>query len=364
MVTKILDFEICSSLGNSVAHVLSSIKDEVHGQTFDHPFLDYTSAPLGVLDLTELGISEKLRTKQDDLTLAILSSFVARLIERNKLLENYRPHEIGLFLGTTTFSTQCFDELVASETLEEDYKIDHSFSKGNLVNILSERFGITGPSITVLSACSSGTNAIIKAHEFIKSGVIKVAIAGGIDVLNPTVIKGFDSLQLLSSELCSPFDESTSGINLAEGGGLFALCSSDDSDTTSKILGGAVTTDSFHITRPNTSGESMIDSINLALLNSSVKANELGYVNAHGTGTIPNDSAELKAVTEVGINSNILESTKRFTGHCLAGSGPLELAISLYRIKDYSDTSRLFLSNSFGFGGSNTSIVVSSGAIQ
>jgi len=247
-----------------------------------------------------------------------------------------------------------------------------------------EKFGINVPAEVIANACASGTNAIGLAFNAIRAGRYQRILAGGYDALSELVFVGFDSLQAATPEKCRPFDCNRSGMVLGEGAALFALeelesACSRGTEILGEILGYGISTDNHHLTQPNPDGSGPRRAMEQALAQPRLAPDQVGYINAHGTATILNDSAEGKAIMEL-FGSVPVSSTKSMMGHSLGAAGAIEAAVTLLALQHQflppninfreSDLSLnvvaneareaqfdCAVSNSFGFGGTNATIV-------
>jgi len=247
-----------------------------------------------------------------------------------------------------------------------------------------EKFGINVPAEIIANACASGTNAIGHAFSAIRTGRYRRVLAGGYDALSELVFVGFDSLQAATPEKCRPFDSNRSGMVLGEGAALFALeelesARSRSAEILGEIIGYGISTDNHHLTQPNPDGSGPRRAMEQALAQARLAPNQVGYINAHGTATILNDSAEGKAIMEL-FGDVPVSSTKSMMGHSLGAAGAIEAAVTLLALQHQflppninfreSDLSLnvvaneareaqfdCAVSNSFGFGGTNATIV-------
>ena len=251
--------------------------------------------------------------------------------------------------------------------------------------------GCRGARLTVSTACSSGANALGIAADWIRTGRARHVICGGTDSLCEITYSGFNALQALDREPCRPFDRERAGLSLGEGAAIFVLESWQDAEARgASILGEfvsyGVSADAHHLTQPRGDGAGAVLAMRRALEAGGVSAEEIDYINAHGTGTLLNDVMETRAIKAVfGEKAYRLPvtSTKSMVGHCLGAAGAIEALASLLAIRggfipptatlrnpdpecdlDYvpqvsrAATLRTVLSNSYGFGGNNTSVVV------
>ena len=250
-----------------------------------------------------------------------------------------------------------------------------------------ESLGISSPCQVIANACASGTNAIGHAFECVRSGRYQRVLAGGYDALSELVFTGFDSLQASTPEKCRPFDRHRTGMVLGEGAALLELENLDSAQQRgasilAEIIGYGISTDNFHITQPDPSGIGPRQAMERAVQSARVSENEIDYINAHGTATLFNDAAEGKAISEL-FNGVPVSSTKSMMGHSLGAAGAVEAVVCLLALQheflppninfeaadDDLDLNivanesrpaflRTVLSNSFGFGGTNASILM------
>jgi 3-oxoacyl-[acyl-carrier-protein] synthase II len=249
-------------------------------------------------------------------------------------------------------------------------------------------FGISAPCRVIANACASGTNAIGHAFECVRSGSYQRVLAGGYDALAEMVFVGFDSLQASTAEKCRPFDRHRSGMVLGEGAAVLALENLDlaherGAPVLAEIIGYGISTDNFHITQPEPSGIGARQAMEMALQSAHASAGDVDYINAHGTATVFNDAAEGKAISEL-FDGVPVSSTKSMMGHSLGAAGAIEAVVCLLALQHQflpaninfttpdddlaltivANEARpaavsITLSNSFGFGGTNASIVMS-----
>jgi len=248
-------------------------------------------------------------------------------------------------------------------------------------------FGISAPCQIIANACASGTNAIGHAFECVRSGRYDRVLTGGYDAISELVFVGFDSLQASTPEKCRPFDCERSGMVLGEGAAVLALenletARARNARILGEIIGYGISTDNHHLTQPDPSGSGPRRAMEQALQIANRAAEEVDYINAHGTATVFNDAAEGKAITEL-FNRVPVSSSKSMIGHSLGAAGAIEAVICLlalqaqllppninFRSSDpglnlniVANESReaeidVVLSNSFGFGGTNASILI------
>lgn len=255
---------------------------------------------------------------------------------------------------------------------------------------MAHHLGIKHYTNTISTACSSAANAILLGARMIKAGILDRAVVGGVDSLSIFTLSGFKSLMILDNQLCRPFDQTRNGINIGEGAGYLVLESEKAIQTTKKnakalLTGWDNSSDAYHQTASSPEGKGAVLAMSKALLMAGVSPGEISYINAHGTATPNNDLTESTAIKTVfGEKVPPFSSTKSFTGHTLGASGGLEAVFSVLSLTHGSIFPNLHfeqpieetglipagqfkegqkikhvLSNSFGFGGNNTSLVFS-----
>lgn len=259
---------------------------------------------------------------------------------------------------------------------------------------LMREFGIPGTPRVFSNACASGANAVGFAFLAVRSGEAEAAVCGGYDPLCEFVFAGFHSLQALTPELCRPFDRNRSGLALGEGAGILLIEEWERArDRGARILGEIIgygeSADAFHMTRPDPEARGAEAAIRRALASAGVRPESVDYVNAHGTGTPFNDSAEAKAIRRAlgpAAERIPVSSTKPMIGHLLGGAGAVEGILTLlalgkktippnlhYETPDPecglsvapvaapAERMEVALSNSFGFGGANATLALRAG---
>jgi 3-oxoacyl-[acyl-carrier-protein] synthase I len=295
---------------------------------------------------------------------------------------------IGTFIGTSTSGVH-HTELAYrardpdSNVLPDWFKQRHTQNIYSVADFVAQRLGLRGPAFAISTACSSSAKVFAAASRAIAAGVCDAAVVGGVDSLCLTTLYGFNSLQLVSADICRPADSARTGISIGEAGG-FALLEPETGGL--RLLGYGETSDAFHMSSPDPEGRGAAASMRAALDSAGLTARQVDYINLHGTGTVANDSSESRAVCTVFGESTPCSSTKGWTGHTLGAAGIVESAICLLsleaqlmprslntRIKDPAIGANILLenraaplrrvlSNSFGFGGSNCSLIFGSGA--
>lgn len=300
----------------------------------------------------------------------------------------YGPERIGLFLGTSTSGileteTAYLQRDPVTGDLPESFRYKETHNNYSVADFVQKYFNLEGPALVISTACSSSAKVFAEASRFIQSGFCDAAIVGGADSLCLTTLYGFSSLELVSSQPCRPSDADRDGLSIGEASG-FALLEKPlnrNFQNQVSLLGYGESSDAYHMTTPSPDGRGMAQSMKMALESSGLNPDQISYINLHGTATMTNDSAEDKAVSEVFGSSTPCSSTKGWTGHTLGAAGIAEAiicAVGLEKniifgslntraidpgfcsniiLKNRTEALTYALSNSFGFGGNNCSLI-------
>jgi len=269
-----------------------------------------------------------------------------------------------------------------------------SYPAACVADAVGENLGVRGPRCAVSAACASSAMAIALAANMLLDGAAPVMLAGGSDALCPFTLSGFNSLQALDPDPCRPFDRNRKGLNLGEGAAVLVLetlehAEARNANVLAVLRGWAMTNDAFHSTAPQTQGNGLAACMRLAMEMAELSSDDIGYVNAHGTGTPLNDVAETCAYETVfrGRKEPVpVSSTKSYFGHCLGAAGALEAIIAIIavrcgallptlRLTDPIESTSVnwlggevlcqelpvAMSVSAGFGGSNAALIFGSG---
>jgi 3-oxoacyl-[acyl-carrier-protein] synthase I len=295
-------------------------------------------------------------------------------------------NRVGVFLGTSTSgllqTETAYRHRVASGALPADFRYAATQNTYSLTAFVAAALDLRGPGWVVSTACSSSAKVFGTAARMMAAGLIDAAVVGGADSLCLTTLYGFNSLELLSADICRPWDAARNGLSIGEAAA-FALLEREGGSATAQgwLLGVGESNDGYHMSTPHPEGAGAIAAMRGALADAHLQAGEIDYINLHGTATPSNDAAEGRAVHHVFGPAVACSSTKGATGHTLGAAGGVEALIALLALRhgllpaglnverrdaelhvDYLTenrhaTVRRVASNSFGFGGSNASLV-------
>jgi 3-oxoacyl-(acyl-carrier-protein) synthase len=302
---------------------------------------------------------------------------------------NLASKRVGVCIGTTVASQ--LNDLAFYRSFRDNGNPDLApvdrFLKGNPAEFISRRLKLNGPALTVVNACSSGTDAIGVALSWLKAGICDAVIAGGADELNHVPYAGFSSLGILNPGLCAPFDRNRQGLNLGEGAGVMVIeqrsaAVARGSKAPLFLAGYGIAADAHHLTAPSPEGVGLTAAIKMALAEAGIAAQEIAFVNAHGTGTQDNDLVEGRVLAALFGEEVTFLSTKGYTGHTLGAAGGIEAvltaaglqagwlpasagfveadeAIRLAPLSCRTEISGSYaLSTSLAFGGNNAALVI------
>ena len=301
--------------------------------------------------------------------------------------ERYGAARIGVFLGTST-SGILETELAyrrrdpVTGALPADFRYAQRQNTFSLVDFAQRYLALRGPALAVSSACSSSAKVFGNAARMMAAGICDAAVVGGVDTLGFTTLYGFHSLELTARGPCRPFDAARDGISIGEGGGFALLEREDAAGADARLLGVGDSCDAHHMSTPHPEGLGARLAMQRALRSAGLAARDIDYVNLHGTGTRTNDAAEERAVSGLFEGPTPCSSTKGATGHLLGAAGVTEIIISIlamkhgilpgsantrevdpamrcsYLVEPRRAAVHRVLSNSFGFGGNNCSVVL------
>ena len=302
------------------------------------------------------------------------------------LRERVGADRIATIIGTSTSGILAAEEAYrerdpATLALPASFSYGHSYDLASVTDFVRRTLGLRGPAYTVSTACASSARAFIDAHHLIAAGMADAAVIGGADSLCRLTLHGFAALDLISPEPCRPCDAARRGISIGEASGFVILERSRQHADDVALLGHGASSDGYHISAPRPDGAGAARAMQQALRGAGVTVDGIDYINLHGTGTRANDAMEDAAVTGIFRNAAACSSTKGFTGHTMGSCGVVEAVIAKLAIQNgfmpaccglqEIDPSfgmavltegrdgpvRRVLSNAFGFGGVNCSLL-------
>ena len=313
------------------------------------------------------------------------------------VIERYGRQRIAVIIGTSTSGIHEAGQHIAERARNNAvFPAEYNYHQQELADpavFLSSWLQLSGPSYSISTACTSGARALISAQRMLQAGLCDAVLCGGVDSLCRLTLNGFSSLEAISAELCNPFSANRHGINIGEGAALFLMTREAlSADNHSPVLAGVgASSDAYHISAPQPQGLGASQAMVSALADAQLPASAISYINLHGTATQHNDAMESQAVYRVFADSVPCSSTKPMTGHTLGAAGALEAAfcwlslhpaynpqallpahvwdgcadetlaaIQLCDRQQFLSTAapRWLMSNSFAFGGNNTSLIL------
>jgi 3-oxoacyl-[acyl-carrier-protein] synthase-1 len=303
-------------------------------------------------------------------------------------LRRHGAERIGVWLGTST-SGILETELAyrrrdpVSGALPGDFRYRGAHNTFSVAAFARRALGLEGPAVVISSACSSSAKVFASAQRAIAAGMVDAAVVGGVDSLCLTTLYGFHSLQLVARTPSRPFDVARDGLSIGEAAAFALLERAPDSPPAGSVLllGAGESSDAWHMSSPHPEGRGASAAMRAALAAAQLAPGDIDYINFHGTGTPSNDAAEARAVAGVFGARIPGSSTKGATGHTLGAAGGLEAVVCAlalrhglmpagvntrdvdpalgveYLLENRRAPLRHVLSNSFGFGGSNCSLI-------
>lgn len=297
----------------------------------------------------------------------------------------YGAQRIGVFVGTSTSGSaeteHAYRHVRHHGVLPDNYELLYTHNMASLQDYVQRSLGLSGPGHAISTACSSSAKVFASAYRHMAAGQCDAAIVGGVDSLCMSTLYGFNSLQLISSEICRPFDVNRNGINIGEAAGFILLEPAEAGHGKVKLKGYGESSDAYHMSTPHPDGDGAVKAMKNALLRAGLDAENIEYVNLHGTATRNNDQAEARGLLRVFGDKVVCSSTKGFTGHTLGAAGITEAIISILALEKNMLPGNLnmqtwdqelgvrplqaatgrsvenVMNNNFGFGGNNCSLI-------
>ena len=323
-------------------------------------------------------------------TLGLAATAVDEALRSANLVSVPPGLRVGVCLGTTVASQLNDLDFYRDyrETGGGDADVPERFLAGNPAAAIHREYGFSGPELTVVNACSSGTDAMGVARGWLTSGLCDVVVAGGTDELNQVPLTGFHSLGILSDEPCRPFDRNRAGLNLGEGAGVLVLEKARTArergiQPTVTCAGYGTYADAYHLTAPRPDGSALEKAVRRAMAEAGVTPEEVAFVNVHGTATPDNDRVEGQTLERLFGSRILICSTKGHTGHTLGAAGGIEAVFTVLALQngwipptlgfEHKDddiplsptrtvtclSGRHAVSTSLAFGGNNSALVFS-----
>lgn len=377
---------LVNALGSDKESILSGLRKGISsGMKKNTSLLDTGTTYIGQVEMDLPLIPRELKAydcRNNRLLLAALNQIKTVLSET---VERYGADRVGVVIGTSTSGIAEGEVFIESECQKEDYYYRQQ-EIGAPAVFVSEYLQLDGPCLTVSTACSSSAKALATARNWLSSDLCDAVIVGGCDSLCRLTVNGFQSLGLVSESVCLPFQVSRDGINIGEAAAVFLVTREKSA---LRLAAAGESSDAHHISAPHPEGEGAERAILAALQEAGLQADDIDYVNLHGTATPANDLAESKAIKRI-FNHVACSSTKPLTGHTLGAAGATELALCWLLMSESDSRLHLpeqimmesyddglpdigllteesdvgskhywrMLSNSFAFGGSNMSLII------
>ncbi len=394
----VLDYESTSAAGTGLPALRHALREQTSGlkpNNIPHSHLETWVGRVAEIDDYQWPDSE-LQWQSRNNTLAAVGLEQGSLMSSlGQVIKHYSPSRVGLVMGSSTSSIDRTEQ--AYRHLTDEGGLKPAFRQRQVHNphapglFVAHRTGITGPAITINTACSSSAKVFATGARWLACGVVDAVLVGGVDSLCLSVIHGFHSLQLVSPNPCKPFDEKRDGINLGEAAGFAILVKADYLEKTGiekknlpRLNGFGESSDAHHMSHPHPEGEGARRAINAALEVAGLSTGDIDYINLHGTASRANDLIEGHLIGDMfNRQKTSASSTKGWTGHTLGAAGITEAIITIEALQNNFVPGTLNLenldknlilnmsarnsekalthvmNNSFGFGGNNCCLIFS-----
>ena len=305
-------------------------------------------------------------------------------------IQTFGRDRIAIVLGTSTSGIDEASQGIAHYLQHQQFPADYTYQQQELsapATFLADWLDISGPAYVISTACTSSARALMSAQRLLDMNLCDVVLCGGVDTLCKLTLNGFSALEAVSDERCNPFSVNRHGINIGEAAVLFVMSRQPAADHTIALLGAGASSDAHHISAPEPGGRGAVQAMQRALHRAGLQADQIGYLNLHGTATQHNDAMESHAVAQVFPEGVPCSSTKPMTGHTLGAAGALEAAFCWLSLNHDGALAphvwdgcgdpalpalnwvtagqtlapapqRCLMSNSFAFGGNNVSLII------
>jgi len=308
-------------------------------------------------------------------------------------IDTYGRERIGIVLGTSTSGIDEASHGIASYLKDGHFPDGYDYQQQELsapATFLADWLQLRGPAYVISTACTSSARALMSARRLLDLGLCDAVLCGGVDSLCQLTLRGFSSLEAVSTQRCNPFSLNRNGINIGEAAVLFLMSKRADGGPAIALLGAGASCDAHHISAPDPTGQGAVQAMSKALKQADLQPQDIGYLNLHGTATQHNDAMESLAVSTLFPTSPPCSSTKPMTGHTLGAAGALEAAFCWLSLSTDNPSAALpphiwdgqadpalpplnwvkpgdhlnpypprrLMSNSFAFGGNNVSLII------
>ncbi|MDI3401922.1 beta-ketoacyl-[acyl-carrier-protein] synthase family protein [Pseudomonas sp. V88_4] len=308
-------------------------------------------------------------------------------------IQTYGRERIGVVLGTSTSGIDEASRGLAHYIRDQQFPADYDYRQQELgapANFLADWLQLSGPTYVISTACTSSARALMSARRLLDLGLCDAVLCGGVDSLCKLTLNGFGALEAVSDQRCNPFSVNRNGINIGEAAVLFVMSKQRSAGPGIALLGAGASSDAHHISAPEPTGRGARQAMQKALDQAHLQADDISYLNLHGTATQHNDAMESQAVAALFADGVACSSTKPMTGHTLGAAGALEAAFCWLSLSaDNPDHAlpphvwdgqadpdlpalkwvtaseclasiapRYLMSNSFAFGGNNVSLII------
>jgi len=375
-------YSVCSRLGmnqKETLESLGSVAPPVPDETVELAGGSTTKVAALPKELPEVA---GVTTRTNQLTAYLVSQMQNEI---DGVLQKYGSNRVAGIIGTSTTGVEEAIDPLQKRIEDGDWDQSYRFSDqelGDTAEFLKAHIGFDGPCHTVSTACTSGSKALAAAARYLNAGIADAVICGGVDSLSRLTTNGFNALDSVSPDACTPFSKNRCGINIGEGGALFIL-TKDEGPW--ELTGWGESSDAYHMSSPEPSGAGAELAVREALQRADRKVEEVDFIHMHGTATPLNDAMESTLVNRIFGSDKPCASTKGMTGHTLGAAGAIQAAINILALDEQFYPPHVFdgewdeelekisltkpqqkpntqiktiLSSSYAFGGSNIALII------
>jgi 3-oxoacyl-[acyl-carrier-protein] synthase-1 len=383
------DCALVCALGSGREEIARRLFDEARtGLSVSDAYSPGRRLPVGRVDMPLPGVEHlplPLRSRNNQLALAALAQLRPAA---EAAIARYGAARVGVVIGTSTSGVAATEAALSAHQATGALPAGFHYGQqemGSPADLIARELGTGGPAYVHSSACSSSAKALASAARLIRMGLCDAVVTGGVDTLCAFTVAGFGALESVSAAQCNPLGAGRNGINLGEGAALFLM---SREPAAVALCGWGESSDGHHMSAPDPAGAGARIAMSEALRRAGIEADDVDYINLHGTATVQNDAMESRAVAELFGGAVAVSSTKPFTGHTLGAAGAVEAAFCWLAMQDRNPDGKLpphlwdgipdpalpalnvalpgarlgrpirwALSNSFAFGGSNATLV-------